>query len=96
MLKVKNIKKSLVKLLFNLLDAGKFGFVEIGHIDRAYMIGYNDACEKALEWLREEFDDIFTVTGKWFDINSDEFFDEFQQSLHPRSIEQINNCIKEE
>ena len=67
--------------------------LEIGHLDRAYMIGYNNACEKALEWLREEFGDIFTTDSEWFDINSDEFFDKFQQSLHPYSVEQIDNCI---
>lgn len=67
--------------------------LEVGYIDRAYMIGYNEACEKVLEWLREEFNDIFTTKSEWFDINSDEFLDKFQQSLHPYSVEQIDNCV---
>lgn len=78
---------------FNLDKANNKISLEIGHLDRAYMIGYNVACEKTLEWLREEFNDIFTINSEWFGINSDEFFDKFKQSLHPYSVEQIDNCI---
>lgn len=78
--------------------------LEVGYIDRAYMIGYNEACEKALEWLdanlykldsyeTEIFDSIYITTD--FDTK-EQAFTNLKQSLHPYSVEQIDNCIKEE
>lgn len=73
--------------------------LEIGHLDRAYMIGYNDACEKALEWLKlnltsitdEPFDSISVVVTDF--ETKEQALSNFKAKLHPYSVEQIDNCI---
>ena len=76
--------------------------LEVGYIDRAYMIGYNEACEKALEWLKlnltsitdEPFDSISVVVTDFKTRES--VLSNFKAKIHPYSVEQIDNCIKEE
>lgn len=75
--------------------------LESGYLDRAYMIGYNDACEKTLEWLKlnltsiidEPFDSISVVVTDFG--TREQALSNFKAKLHPYSVEQIDNCVKE-
>lgn len=73
--------------------------LEIGHIDRAYMIGYNCAIEKAIEWLNSN---IYDIKDEIFDITEvvvtdfetkEQALSNFKAKLHPYSVEQIDNCV---
>jgi hypothetical protein len=86
---------------FNLDKENNKISLEIGPLYRAYMVGYNDACEKALEWLdanlykldsyeTEIFDSIYITTN--FDTK-EQALTNLKQSLYPYSVEQIDNCI---
>ena len=75
--------------------------LEVGYIDRAYMIGYNEACEKAKEWLNSN---IYDIKDEIFDITEvvvtdfetkEQALSNLKAELHPYSVEQIDNCIKE-
>lgn len=68
---------------FDLDKANNKISLEIGHLDRAYMIGYNVAYEKALEWLSR-------CVGY---ESRESVMNGFKQALHPYSVEQIDNCI---
>ena len=70
--------------------------IEVGYIDRAYMIGYNNAIEKALEWLEicvHEYDNGDYYIVGFTHETKEEVLNDFKQYLHPYSVEQIDNCI---
>ena len=72
--------------------------LEVGYIDRAYMIGYNEACEKATEWFKENYSK-YIYANKYKDkviYGCFDFAKDLKQALHPYSVEQIDNCVKEE
>ena len=75
--------------------------LESGYLDRAYMIGYNCAIEKAIEWLNSN---IYDIKDEIFDITEvvvtdfetkEQALSNFKAKLHPYSVEQIDNCTKE-
>jgi hypothetical protein len=72
--------------------------LESGYLDRAYMIGYNCACEKVLQYLSEytDYHDCgdYDVISLPYDTR-EEMLECLKQHLHPYSVEQIDNCTKE-
>lgn len=76
---------------FNLDKANNKISLEIGHLDRAYMIGYNVAVEKALKWLDDNVY-LFDKTTSMY-VRHKDAVRLLKQHLHPYSVEQIDNCI---
>lgn len=67
--------------------------LEVGYIDRAYMIGYNEACEKACKWLEDNVY-LFDKTTSMY-VKHKDAVKLLKQHLHLYSVEQIDNCVKE-